>query len=170
MSTTIMTLPPSVRTLDRYGAASRCLLRLWENEGNPSLSENEFLRRFESHFPHWETRPGELEGDSLGIVARELGLAVAVTATRDYDTVLLAHRFGHAIVVVTDCAPLQQTQGPASHPHSTVLEQIDQDGFVLWCPFESGASDVLPRADRVWWDRWHATAFVLHADATRAGG
>lgn len=163
-----MTLSPA-RTLDRYGAASRCLLHLWENAGNLSLTEDEFLRRFESQFPHWETHPGELDGDSLGIVARELGLADQVTTTRDFDAVLLAHRFGHAMIVVTAQAPLQQAQGPAPHPHSTVLEQIDEDGFVLWCPFESGASDVLPRADRQWWDRWQATAFVLHADSASKG-
>jgi hypothetical protein len=159
---TLALRPP--RTLDRFGAASRCLLRLWENQGNLSPSDGEFLRRFESHFPHWETRPGELDANTLGIVARELGLAAETTVTRDYDAVLLAHRFGHEVIITTDCAPLQQTQGPSSHPHSLVLEQIDEDGFETWCPFESGASDLLPRAERMWWDRWNAVAFVLHAE------
>jgi hypothetical protein len=156
--------PRAPRTLDRYGAASRCLLRLWENQGHLSPPDGEFLRRFETRFPHWETRPGELDANSLGIVARELGLAAETTITRDYDAVLLAHRYGHAVIIATDCAPVQQAQSPDCHPHSMILEQIDEDGFETWCPFESGASDLLPRADREWWNRWNATAFVLHAE------
>lgn len=151
------------RTLDRYGATSRCLLHLLENAGNPTLSDDAFLRRFAGQFPHWETRPGELDGDSLGIVAQALGLAAKIATTHDYDAVLLAHRFGHAVIVLTDRAPLQQAQDTASQAHAMVLEQIDEDGFVVWCPFASGASDLLPRADRQWWLRWRAEALVLHA-------
>lgn len=162
----VLALRPA-RTLDRYGAACRCLLHLWENEGNPSLSDDEFLRRFESRFPHWAAHPGELDANSLGIVARELRLATEVSATCDYTAVLLAHRFGRAVIVTTEQAPLQQAQGTALRLHFMLLEQIDEDGFVMWCPFESGASDLLPRADRQWWQRWKAVAFVLHPDQGR---
>lgn len=76
-------LPRTVRTLDRFGGASRCLLRLWENEGHLSPSEEDYLNRFEGQFPHWETRPGELDVGSLAVVARALGLGeeFKVTAT-----------------------------------------------------------------------------------------
>lgn len=168
MNDYMLTLRPA-RTLDRYGAASRCLLRLWENEGNPSPPDDEFLRRFEGCFPHWAARPGELDVGSLGIVARELGLASEVKSTRDYEAVLLAHRFGRAVIVHTDQAPLQQEQGPASQPHFMLLEQIDEDGFSVWCPFASGASDMLPRAERQWWRRWKAVALVLHTGPAPAG-
>lgn len=160
MSEDVPTLRP-LRTLDRYGAASRCLLRLWQNEGNLSPSDDEFLRRFATHFPHWEARPGELDSATLAIVAGELGLAGSVEATRDYDAVLRAHRFGRAVIVVTEQPPLQETQLPPAQTHFMLLEQVDDDGFTLWCPFESGASDMLPRAARIWWEHWNALALVF---------
>lgn len=166
MNETILTLRP-LRTLDQYGAASRCLLRLWENEGNLGPSDDEFLRRFEVYFPHWQTRPGELDADTLGIVAAALGLAAEIKETRDYDAALRAHRFDRAVIVSTDLPPLQEPQRPSSRTHFMLLEQIDEDGFSLWCPFESGASEVLPRADRSWWRRWNAVALVLHTGPER---
>lgn len=163
-----LTLRPA-RTLDRYGAASRCLLRLWENAGNLSPPEDEFLRRFETRFPHWTAHPGELDAPALGVVAREFGLAEEIVATRDYHAVLLAHRFGREVILRTERAPLQHEQGAELRPHFLLLEQIDEDGFVAWCPFESGASDLLPRAGRQWWHRWKTEAFVLHTGPVRFG-
>lgn len=155
-------MPRTVRTLDRFGGASRCLLRLWENEGHLSPSEEEYLRRFESQFPHWETRPGELDVSSLAIVARALGLGDEFKVSGNYEAVLGAHRAGDPVLVTMDKAVRPATENPDSAPTVTVLEQIDEEGFRVWCPFESGASDVLPRADRRSWDRRHAVAFVLH--------
>lgn len=155
-------MPHAVRTLDRFGGASRCLLRLWENEGHLSPSEDEYLRRFEGQFPHWETRPGELDVGSLAIVARALGFGDDFKVSGDYDAVLGAHRAGDAVLVAMDKI-LRPTPQPADTvPQFMVLEQIDEEGFRAWCPFESGASDVLPRADRRSWSRRHAVAFVLH--------
>ncbi|HLP25929.1 MAG TPA: hypothetical protein VK477_09640 [Acidobacteriota bacterium] len=155
-------MPRAVRTLDRFGGASRCLLRLWENEGHLSPSEDEYLRRFEGQFPHWETRPGELDVSSLAIVARALGFGQEFRVSGDYDAVLAAHGAGDAVLVAMDKAIRPTVDNPDSLPQFTVLEQIDEEGFRVWCPFESGASDVLPRADRRSWDRRHAVAFVLH--------
>lgn len=154
-------VPRAVRTLDRFGGASRCLLRLWENEGHLSPSEADYLRQFEGQFPHWETRPGELDAGSLGIVARALGFGGAFEVTGDYEAVLAAHRAGEPALVAMDRNSASAARTPDSPPQFMVLEQIDEEGFRTWCPFESGASDVLPRADRRAWSRRHAVAFVL---------
>lgn len=158
-------VPRPERSLDRYGAASRCLLRLWENQGNPSPSDDAFLRRFAAQFPEWDDRPGELAPDAavLSVVGSELGLASEIRSTRDYDSVLAAHRAELGVIIATDQPPLQQSPVRVPRQHFMVLEQMDEDGFVVWCPFESGASDLLPRADRQWWSRWNATAFIFGA-------
>jgi hypothetical protein len=153
--------PRARRTLDRFGGASRCLLRLWENEGHLSPSEEEYLGRFEEQFPHWEKRPGELDVGSLAIVARALGFAGDFQISGDYDAVLAAHQAGDSVLVAMDKATRPTTESSDSLPQFMVLEQIDEEGFRVWCPFESGASDVLPRADRRSWSRRHAVAFVL---------
>jgi hypothetical protein len=31
----------------------------------------------------------------------------------------------------------------------------------VWCPFESGDSDLLPRSARSWWETWFATGIIL---------
>jgi hypothetical protein len=161
--------PRAVRTLDRYGGAIRCLLRLWENEGHLSPSEEEYLNRFEGEFPHWETRPGELDIGSLSIVARALGFGDDFKISGDYEVVRGAHQAGDAVLLAMDKALRATTEHPDSLPQFTVLEQIDDEGFRVWCPFESGASDVLPRADRRSWTRRHAVAFVLpRAGVTRS--
>lgn len=154
--------PPCAPTLDRHGAASRCLLRLRENLGRPGLSDAEFLRRYADSHPQWATHPGELDVAALGKLACEIGVAGNMTVTTDYAETLAAHRLGQAVIVAIDCAPLPQTQHGAARPHRMVLEHIDEDGFVVWCPFESGASDLLPRADRIWWQRWQASACIFH--------
>lgn len=152
-----------VASLDRYGGASRCLLRLWENQGNLTVSDGDFLRRFEERHPLWEMHPGELDGEALGALAQEFGFTAGMTETTDYSIALHAHRYGHAVILATQHAPVQQEQVPAEEPrtHFMILEQMDEDGFVVWCPFDSGASAILPRAERDWWHRWSATAFVL---------
>lgn len=151
------------RSLDAYGSASRCLLRLWENQGNITLADDDFLRRYETRYPRWETHPGELEGDMLGVLAQEFGFSAGMSETANYMEALRAHRYGHAIVVATRCAPVQCLGEPrrGKQTHCMVLEQMDEDGFVVWCPFESGASALLPRARRAWWRHWSAVAFVL---------
>ncbi len=153
--------PAVRRSLDLFGGASRCLLRLRENLGLPVLSDSEFLVRFASVCPQWERRPGEIEADGLCLLARELGLARSVSITRDYTAVLRAHRFGRDQIIVTERPPLQQEFDDAPDRHALVLEQIDEDGFQMWCPFPSGASDVLPRAGRDWWNRWLCVAYIL---------
>lgn len=154
-------VPRALRTLDRFGGASRCLLRLWENEGHLSPSEPDYLRRFEEQFPHWEARPGELDFDSLAIVARELGFDGEFAVLTDYEAVQQAHRAGDAVILAADPPRLTESPRTDAHTQFMVLEQIDDEGFRAWCPFESGASDLLPRADRRSWERRHLSAFVL---------
>lgn len=107
--------------------------------------------------------PGELDSDSLGALAQDFGFSTGPTRTDDYLEVLRAHRYGHAVVVATAHPPVQQvpTQADAIGSHTMVLEQMDEDGFALWCPFESGASALLPRADRAWWRHWSAYALIF---------
>ncbi len=151
-----------VRTLDRFGGASRCLLRLWENEGHLGPPEEQYLSRFDTQFPHWETRPGELDVASLAIVARALGIRGEFKVTGDYEEVLNAHRGGDAVLVAMDKPSRPSAEQADDLPQFTVLERIDDEGFRVWCPFDSGGSDVLPRADRRSWSRRHAVAFVVH--------
>ena len=166
------TLPiaaPVRRTLDRFGGASRCLLRLRENLGLPGLDDAMYLDRFEALCPDWDRRPGALEAGSLCRIARELGLAREVSVSRDYRAVLRAHRFGRSQIVVTERPPVQQEFDDAPNHHALVLEQMDEDGFQAWCPYPSGGADVLPRAGRDWWNRWLCVAYTFEPVEPRAG-
>jgi hypothetical protein len=165
--TTLLLTNPAARTLDRHGAASRCLLRLWENQGRRALSDADYLRRYAPKFPHWRERPGELDAESLALIAPEFGFSASVEVTADYDAALRAHRYGYAIIAVTERTPLQEPPGDALRPHWMVLEQMDEDSFTVWCPFPSGASDLLPGAERVWWGRWRTRAYVLQPTLPR---
>lgn len=159
--TTLLLTNTAARTLDRYGAASRCLLRLWENQGRRALSDADYLRRHTAKFPLWRERPGELDAESLALIAPEFGFSSSLEVTDDYDAALRAHRYGYAVIAATERAPLQETQSDLLRPHWMVLEQMDEDSFTVWCPFPSGASDLLPSAERAWWERWRAHAYVL---------
>ncbi|MBA4138781.1 MAG: hypothetical protein C0518_15860 [Opitutus sp.] len=163
MNPPVLLTPRPARSLDAFGSASRCLLRLWENQGHIALSDGEFLRRYGMRYPRWETHPGELEGDELGVLAQEFGFAAGMSETDDFREAFQAHRYGYAVIVATRCSPVQQLPVPAESDRARymVLEQMDEDGFVVWCPFESGASALLPRADRVWWSNWSVTASIL---------
>lgn len=167
MPSTSLTIQ-SARTLDRFGAASRCLLRLRENQGNPRLPDADFLLRYEARFPHWAASPGLLDAEGLALLAREMGISPSTAQTNAYPRVLQAHRFGYAAIIATGRAPLQEEQSAAWLPHWMVLEQMDEDGFEVWCPFESGGSDILPRVPHVWWDRWLCTAHIFHTAPTSA--
>lgn len=152
-------------TLDGHGATSRCLLRLWENEGNLRLSDEEFLGRYRDRFPHWEQRPGELDTSAICDLARELGLASGVAVVRDYAHVLRMHRAGAPLLVMTERTPFKTEQSDVARGHALLLEEMDEHSFIAWCPFESGGSDLLPRAARIWWDRWFASAYVFSRPA-----
>lgn len=146
--------------LNQYGAACRCLLRLRENEGQPNLSDAEFIARFLPNHPTWLERPGETDATTLLEVARELGLAERLEVSSGFDRVLQEHRAGRGILVTTECAP-EQRESPAPRPSVLLLVAADEAGFTVWCPYPSGLSDVLPRAARVWWERWQARGIVL---------
>ena len=149
------------RDLDTYGAACRCLLRLRENEGSPYLSDREFVARYLPRFPAWSEHPGEVDEAGLLVIAKELGLADEIEATRDYGRVLAAHRAGCSVLVRTARAPRQAAAEATPHEYTALLVTIDEVRFRLWCPFVSGHSDLLPEADRAWWDAWGANGLVL---------
>ncbi len=84
-------------TLDRYGAACRCLLRLREDSGAALLPDGTFIARHLARFPAWQDRPGETDLLALLELARELGLAATAEVYRDYDHVardFLLHHVG----------------------------------------------------------------------------
>lgn len=150
-----------VWNLNRHGGACRCLLRVLENEGRPRQEDADFLHRHGARHPSWTAQPGTL--DSLGLfdLARELGLAAGIDLYRDYGRVQRAHRAGHVVLVNTERNPEQlETAGP-SPSHVLLLTAMDEQGFVCWCPFASGMSDLLPHATPEWWNRWLCTGIVL---------
>ena len=153
------------RTLDRFGAASRCLLRVNENCGRPPWTDADYLSRFEPLFPHWSERPGELDEEGIRQMVHELDLGEGTRIERDYPAALLAHQSGHRILVRTQRAPLQQAQSDAPRPHTMLLERMSAGEFTLWCPFESDAADVLSPAAPVWWRSWDARAIVIFPPA-----
>jgi len=147
--------------LNQYGGACRCLLRLLENEGNPPLPDEVFLNRYLAHFPDWQQRPGQTDEPAILELARDMKLATDIVITRDYDRIVQEHRAGRAVLVRTERAPAQESGMANSRPHTLLLTAMDEAGFVMWCPFENGSSEELPRAARIWWERWLAAGLVL---------
>jgi hypothetical protein len=148
--------------LNQYGAACRCLLRLRENEGEPALSDAAFIARFLPRHPEWQAKPGLTDAFTLMEVARELGLAGRIELFRDYDRIREEHHAGRGVLVRTERAPDQIEPAVVARPFVTLLADIDEQTFSLWCPYPSGQSDVLPRAARPWWDHWLAIGIVLY--------
>jgi len=157
-------------TLEKYGAACRCLLRIRENGGAPGMSDTTFVRRFASRYPDWLERPGVTDIVRMGEVARELGLAQRIEVYRDYDQILQAHRDGLAILVCTDRLPQQRDWAVAPGRHVLLVVAMDEKSFSLWWPQPNGQSDTLPLAARAWWDQWQAIGVVLFPDASAPSG
>ncbi len=149
-------------TLDVHGGASRCLLRLREDEGNPPLSETAFLRQFSADIPLWETQPGKLTSANLLPVARELGLADFIVLETDYDRVLAAHDEGHRILVQTVQFPEYHGESGSAPPLMLVLETMNEFDFRVWCPYPSGNSSSLGGLPRPVWESWNAIGIILH--------
>ncbi len=152
---------PSLMNLDQYGAACRCLLRLRENQGLPGISDAAFIARFLPVYPTWHDRPGEADPGRVFEIARALGVGDGGDVVHDYDRVLGEHRAGRPILINTERSP--QKAGDDAPRHFTLLlvDMTDAD-FTLWCPYQSGQSETLPRADRRLWAAWLATALVIH--------
>lgn len=147
--------------LDQYGAACRCLLRHRENQGEPGMSDAAFIARFLPRYPEWREQPGAANALTILEIARELHLASRVETFRDYDRVLAEHRAGHGVLLETERVPEQVEPVSATRRHVMLLTEMSEDYFTAWCPFPSGLSDTLPRAARVWWDRWQTSGIVL---------
>ncbi len=150
-----------VMDLNEHGAACRCLLRIRENQGEPGMSDASFIARFLPQFPEWRERPGAADTAAIVELARQLHLAARAETFRDYDRVRAEHRAGRAVLVQTERVPEQLE--PASPPRRFVmlLVAMSESDFTVWCPYPNGHSDTLPRAARVWWDRWQASGLVL---------
>ena len=153
--------------LNQHGAACRCLLRLCENEGAPGISDAAFIARFGPRYPEWQMRPGATNLISLLEIARELRLADGADVFRDYDRVLQEHRDGNSILVATERAPGAGESASDARRFFTLLVDIDETAFTLWCPYPSGLSDVLPRAVRSSWDAWLAIGIILQRPEAR---
>ena len=154
-----------VMNLNEYGAACRCLLRLRENAGAPGMSDAAFIARFLPRYPEWREQPGATDAVMIVELARELQLASRSETFRDYDRVLQEHRAGHDVLVQTERAP-EQAEPPSPVRHYVMLlVEMSECDFTVWCPYPSGLSDTLPRASRVWWERWEACGLVLYPAA-----
>jgi hypothetical protein len=147
--------------LNEHGAACRCLLRLRENEGRPGMTDAAFIAHFLPRYPEWQKRPGAADLIILLEIAREFGLAEHISIFRDYEQLLREHRAGRSILVYTERVPEQLESGLAAERYVALVVNMDADAFTLWCPYPSGQSDNLPKAARVWWDRWLAIGIVL---------
>ncbi len=147
--------------LNEHGAACRCLLRLRENQGEPGISDAAFIARFLPHYPEWRERPGTADMIVIVELARNLRLASRAETFRDYDRVRAEHRAGRGILVQTEGVPEQIESATPPRRHVMLLVDMSDAHFTVWCPFSSGNSDTLPRAARIWWDRWQASGLVL---------
>jgi hypothetical protein len=147
--------------LNEHGAACRCLLRLRENQGEPGMSDAAFIDRFLPRFPEWRQRPGAADAATVFAVARSLGLTEHIEIFRDYDRLLLEHRAGRNILVCTERVPERSELDLSARRYTMLVVDMDAEAFTVWCPYPSGQSDVLPKAARVWWDRWLAIGIVL---------
>lgn len=125
------------------------------------MSDEAFIARFLPRFPEWKERPGAVDEAGLVEIAKDLGLGCRVETVRDYEGVLQAHRAGRGILVQTRRAPEQVDPALAMQDYVLLLVDMTKDDFEVWCPYRSGLSDVLPRASRVWWERWGASGLVL---------
>lgn len=154
-----------VMNLNEHGAACRCLLRLRENQGKPGISDAAFIARFLPHYPEWRERPGAADTAAIVELARNLHLASRAETLRDYDLVQAEHRAGHGVLVQTERLPEQVEPSSPARRHVMLLVDMSEAHFTVWCPFSSGHSDTLPRASRIWWDRWEASGLVLFPTA-----
>lgn len=152
--------------LNQYGGASRCLLRLRENEGKPGISDRTFITAHLDRHPEWQQRPGSADLATIFELAKELELADGMDVFRSYDRVLTEHRAGRNVLVCTERRP-QQPAGPAGEQrYVTVLQAMDETRFTLWCPYPNGLEDVLADVARRWWDEWLCLGIVLSHGAT----
>jgi hypothetical protein len=143
-------------SLDIYGAACRCLLRIRENHGNPWISDASFISQYLDRYPQWNQRPGELSGNMLQALVVDMGLASSLGTTGNYDEVLHAHRSGKDILIQLK----DPSKGEAAEL-TMLLERMDQDTFTLWCPYQSGQSAVLEPQSRDQWSQASAQGLIL---------
>ena len=167
MSTTAA--EPSLN-LNHYGGACRCLLRLREDQGLAGISDRRFISDRVARYPEWNERPGEVDVGTMFRLAEELGVADDFDISRDYTCVVDAHRDGARVLVCTERPPQMSTSELPYDRYVTVLEQVDEASFTLWCPYRTGHSDVLPVAPAVWWDWWCCVGLVLRKSGQSAQG
>jgi hypothetical protein len=141
------------------------LLRLREDEGYAGISDRQFLNDHVAQHPEWDERPGGGDVGALIQLARELGLGERFEISRDYSKVLAEFRSGNRVLVCTERPPQASSSELPYDRYVTVLERMDEASFALWCPFQSGHSDVLHAPTVVWWDRWCCVGLVLRKSA-----
>ncbi len=151
-------------SLNQYGGACRCLLRVREDQGKDCLSDEAFISQHLEAFPQWKTRPGELNGTMLERLAVELGVASSISDCGSFSEILQQHQSGRQILV-----RLAAETSPREICHSTIeltmlLVRMDAASFTLWCPYQSGASGLMPALSRDEWERRRAHGLVLHLE------
>jgi hypothetical protein len=154
--------------LNQHGGASRCLLRLRENEGKPGISDRAFITAHLDRHPEWQQQPGAADAAMIFELAKELELADGMDVFRSYDRVLGEHRAARSVLVCTERRPQQTAVASGEQRYVTVLQAMDETSFTLWCPYPNGLEDVLADVPRRWWDEWLCLGLVLRHGATEA--
>ena len=138
--------------LDTFGCACRCLLKLRERRGFP-LSEDDFLKQFSLHYPHWNMKCGLADTAIICELAKNMGLAIGVQAVRNYASVMQAFNENTHSGILVCVERFRDNQGQLSVLyHCMLLEHIDKSSFSLWCPFQDGTSASLPPFPVSDWD------------------
>jgi hypothetical protein len=132
------------------------------------MTDAAFIARFLPRYPEWRDRPGAANTLTILDIARELEVADRGEAIREYDRVLAEHRAGLGVLLQTERVPEQVEPASAVRPYVMLLVEMSDDHFTAWCPYPSGLSDTLPRASRIWWERWQTTGLVLYPAAAVA--
>lgn len=167
-----MTITPTAPSLDlsRYGGGCRCLLRLRENRGSAGIPDRHFIGLHLHRYPEWKNRPGHADVATVIDLARELGLADRFELSRNYLHVRDEHRSGADVLAFTERPPQQSPSELPYDRYVTLVQNMDEASFTLWCPYRSGHSDVLPAAAAEWWDRWHCVGLILRTSAEAERG
>lgn len=131
-----------------YGCTSRCLIKLAELAGN-SITAEEFCARFEHVFPNPTEQYGILDDDAVMHIIKELGLGSDFRPEPGYSDVQKEFNAnGRKVVLVSrkDWKPGATNEVV----HTSVLTQMNDDGFNLWTPSQCGGAADLRFANGSW--------------------
>jgi hypothetical protein len=145
--------------LDYYGSGCRCLLRLWEDLGNPVMSDRTFISSHLPAFPEWEQKPGAASLERLIDLASELGVGSGGEIVSDYDRLLADYRAGHSILIREEHIP-RDGNLDGRYIQYSVLVEMDESRFTRWEPARGGLADTVTE-NREHWDHSLSVGIVL---------